>query len=227
MIVTISRQMGSEGDLVAARVATELGLLLVDRAYVREAARIAGVPDELLKRLTYEGQRGMAAEIMDTLGAQRTPDRVSAPSASPLLNVFAPMFAPASMSLEDAAQAVGLVIKHVAERSPVLILGQAGQVLLRDWPEACHVQIVAPLDLRVARVSQREKITASQARRRVRTIDDARATYLARYFDARWQNPLLYHLVINTGQTPPDAAISLIVHAARLCAPAATGVIAK
>ena len=42
-----------------------------------------------------------------------------------------------------------------------------------------------------------------------------RSDYLARFHNARWLDPLLYHLIINTGPTPLDAAVSLIVHAAQ------------
>lgn len=218
MIVTISRQLGSEGDAIAARVAAALALELIDRAYVRVAAREAGVPDALLQRLLYEGQRSMAGEILATLGEPRMQQRVSAPSGSPLLNVFAPMLPPAAMSLEEAARAVGLIIKHVATREHVLVLGQAGAVLLQGYPRACHVQLVAPLEERYRRIARRENISLAAARRKVRTSDDARATFLARYYDARWQDPLLYHLVINTGQISMEGAVSLIVHGAQVCA---------
>jgi cytidylate kinase len=77
------------------------------------------------------------------------------------------------------------------------------------------VQVVAPLDLRIARVVEREGISVAAARRLVRDGDQARSDYLARYHNVRWLDPLLYHLVINTGQTSIEAAVSLIVHAAQ------------
>lgn len=217
MIVTISRQLGSEGDAIAARVAVALALELIDRASIRMAAREAGVPDILLQRLMYEGQRSVAGEILASLGEPRVLDRISAPSASPLLNVFAPMLPPATMSLEEAEQALGLIIKHVATRDKVLVLGQAGAVLLHGYPRACHVQIIAPLELRAKRIARRENISLPRARRQARVSDDARSTFLARFYDVRWQDPLLYHLVINTGQTSIEGAVSLIVHAAQVC----------
>jgi len=43
MIITLSRQLGSGGDMVAARVAAALGLLLLDREYIRSAATAENV----------------------------------------------------------------------------------------------------------------------------------------------------------------------------------------
>jgi cytidylate kinase len=217
MIITLSRQLGSDGDSIAARVATALGLTLVDREYVHKIALAAGVPDNLLQMLMYERRRSLAGEVMDSLGGRpggvSSKTRVSA--ASPLLGTFAPMMPPATVSPEEADQSVGLIIKDIASRGGVLILGQGAQVWLRGYAGACHVQVVAPLDLRIARVAEREGIKVAAARRRVRDCDQARSDYLARYHNAQWLDPLLYHLVINTGQTSVEAAVSLILHAAQ------------
>ena len=44
--------------------------------------------------------------------------------------------------------------------------------------------------------------------------DHARRRYVRRYFDADVDNPLLYHLVINTGKTGLAGAAEIIVEAA-------------
>lgn len=216
MIITLSRQLGSDGDVIAARVAAALGLTLVDREHVYKATLAAGVPSNLLQKLMYEGQRSLAAEIMDSLGG-RPGEVTTAPKQAPppLLGIFAPMLPPAAVSQDEAAQLVGLVIKDIASRGNLLILGQGAQVWLRGYAGACHVQVVAPLELRIARVAEREGLSTAIARRQTLSCDRARADYLARYHNARWLDPLLYHLVINTGATPVAVAVSLIVNAAQ------------
>jgi hypothetical protein len=69
-LITISRQLGSGGDAIAAEVASHLGLRLVDRETVHALALAAGVPEDLLVRLMYEGQRSLAAEILDSLATK-------------------------------------------------------------------------------------------------------------------------------------------------------------
>jgi hypothetical protein len=219
MIVTISRQLGSQGDLIAARVAGALGLLLVDRDYTGRAALAAGMPAVLLQKLMYEGQLSLAGQIMDSLGGTQ-PDLSNRPASTPgpLEGIFTPMLTPSSISLEEGAQAIGRVITNLARGRDVLVLGQGGQMWLRERRDACHVQVVAPYDLRVERVAADQKLSKAAARSRVRTGDQARAEYLARYHGVNWLDPLLYHLVINTGLTPVDAAVALIVHAAQVMA---------
>ena len=216
MIITLSRQLGSNGDVIAARVSAALGLTLVDREHVYRAALTAGVPANLLEKLMYEGQRSLAAEIMDSLGG-RPGETTTAPKQAPppLLGVFAPMLPPAAVSEEEAVRLVGLVVKEIASHGNVLILGQGAQVWLRGYAGACHIQIVAPLELRSQRLAARLELSISAARRQVRSSDHARSDYLARYHNANWLDPLLYHLVINSGPTSVEAAVSLIVHAAQ------------
>jgi len=218
MIVTLSRQLGSGGDIIAARVAAALGLRLVDRALIHQAAAAAGVPEAILQQLTYDTQRSLAAEILSSLSGTLSGAAGTGPPPNPLGGIFAPMLPPLSISLEEGVRTLGLVIKDIAAQGNVLVLGQGSQVWLRDYQDACHVQVVAPFELRVARVAEREKLSPAAARRRVRSSDQARADYLARYHNVNWLDPLLYHLVINTGQTPLEVAVALIVNAAQAMA---------
>lgn len=217
MIITVSRQLGSEGDTIAFRAATALGLELVDSDYICRKALAVGVPAELLQKLMYEGRHNLAGEILGSLGST-SPGLAggTVPTPSPLEGIFTPMLTPPTISLEESARVIGSVIKDIASRGEVLVLGQGGQVWLRDHPNAFHVQVVAPLDLRVKRVASQEKLSLATARREVRVNDQARAEYLARYLSVNWLDPLLYHIVINTGYTSPEAAATLVVQAAQI-----------
>lgn len=215
MIVTLSRQLGSQGDAIAASVAAALGLRLIDREHISSVAAAAGIPETVLHNLMYEDYRSLAAEILNSLRGPSGPSAAAPQPASPLAGVFAPMHRPAAVTPQDAVAAIGQLIKDIAQQSDVLILGQGGQVVLRDYSGVCHVQVVAPLPLRIERVAQREGLPAAAARRRVRANDLVRADYLARYYGIKWLDPLHYHVVVNTGLTPIDLAVSLVVEAAK------------
>jgi cytidylate kinase len=49
------------------------------------------------------------------------------------------------------------------------------------------------------------------ARKLVERHDQWRNDYLRNYHDADWEDPLLYHLTLNTGKVDPDDATELIV----------------
>jgi cytidylate kinase len=110
-------------------------------------------------------------------------------------------------------QAVKQVMEDLAQQGNVIIIGRAGQTVLSEWPDSLHVRLIAPLDLRAERIAQRQKITLECARAQVHASDQYRARYLRRCYGIRWENPELYHLVINTGRVTSQQTATIIYQA--------------
>ncbi|MFM8321833.1 MAG: AAA family ATPase [Chloroflexota bacterium] len=111
---------------------------------------------------------------------------------------------------EDAChayhQAVAAIVGELAEQGRAVLLGRAGQVLLAGDPQALHVRIMAPVDVRVDRIAARLKITPAQALAQVQASDRSRRQYLKKFYNARWDDPALYDLVINTAHLTAEQA---------------------
>lgn len=73
--------------------------------------------------------------------------------------------------------------------------------------------MIAPVQLRVERVARDQRISLDAARAQVEASDRARRSYLRRYYHARWDDPELYDVIINTAYLHPDAASSVICEA--------------
>lgn len=95
------------------------------------------------------------------------------------------------------------------------MVGRGGQVVLRDTPQALHVQIVASFQHRVVTLVERERIEEREALARLRASDRARRDYLRRYHQIEWLDPILYDLVINTAKISSSLAAELIVNTYR------------
>ncbi len=223
-VITLSRQLGSHGEEVASRLAEKLGLRLVDAKIINRAAAQAGVPEIALAELESEGERSLADQVLKALQAMPTLSPVgdwgAAPSDFPGLlfpftGIFSPTVRPISSSLDSYVRMVDLVVRGLAQKDDVLIVGRGGQVLLRKHPGAIHVQIVAPLEHRIQVLMKRHGLDKRTARQRIRASDRARFDYIRRYHDADWLDPTLYHLVLNTGRVPVAAAVELIVTTAQ------------
>lgn len=226
-VITISRQLGSLGGEIAASVAQELGLRLIDAETINQAAERAGVPRIALAELESEGERSLAGRVLNAMRAMPLlPSTGSRPAMTadvasrrastttfPLGGLFSPTVPPISSSLEGYVRMVGLVIRGLAHEGNVLILGRGGQILLKNYPGALHVQTVAPFAKRVEVVTSRYGLSERDAQQRVRASDRARFDYLRRYHDVDWLDPTLYHLVLNTANLPETAMVSLIVAA--------------
>lgn len=221
-VITLSRQLGSQGEDIAAQVAQALGLRLVDAGTINRAAERAGVPQIALAELENEGQRGLANQVLKALRAMPSLSPASELGVThadlsgltlPFVGLFSPLVPPLSASLEGYVRMVDLVIRGLAQEGDVLIVGRGGQVLLGKHPHTLHVQIVAPLDYRIKVVMERHGLDRRAAQNRVRASDRARFDYVRRYHDAEWLDPTLYHLTINTGRVPVAEAADLIIAA--------------
>ena len=110
-------------------------------------------------------------------------------------------------------QAVRQVMEELAKEGGVVILGRAGQVILRDHPGALHVRVIAPQRLRVERVARRHGVSLQAAAAQVEASDRYRHHYLRRFYHVRADDPELYDLIINTERMTPEGAANLIYDA--------------
>lgn len=116
-------------------------------------------------------------------------------------------------------EAVAQVMSELAREGNVVIVGRAGQVILRDYPGVFHVRIVAPRELRCRRITQSLHITPEAAAAQVDASDHNRKNYCRRYYRIDWDDPTQYDLVINTNRLSIDEAVALIRQAIQLCVP--------
>jgi cytidylate kinase len=198
-VITISRELGSEGDLIAQKVSEELGVPLVGRQLIEEAARRAGLPQEILDAKEREAAMDRSFSSSDMVGLLRRSQ------------------AGRRQQLEDA-----LYTKYMTEAviaaaaSACVIVGRGSQFILRDRRDALHVHLHAPEEVRIARVMRAEGLSRAEAEKRVRASDLERSNYIKRYFNnASWRNPDYYDLMIDTSKISPEVAAAMIVLAAR------------
>lgn len=104
------------------------------------------------------------------------------------------------------------VVESLAREQNVVIVGRAGQAILQDWSDVLHVRVIAPLEVRVQRVMAAHGVTKAAATAQIQDSDNYRAGYLQRFYHVAWDDPTLYHLVVNTG------AMSLEQAAETVCA---------
>jgi CMP/dCMP kinase len=114
-------------------------------------------------------------------------------------------------------QAIHNTMHEMAEIGDVIIIGRAGQVILRDHPDVLHVMVIAPFSVRVERISRQQNIPTQAAIAQIEASDRTRRNYLRRYYHVRWDNPELYDLVVNTYRLSPDQASCLVSQALVQC----------
>ena len=195
-MVTIARELGSSGGVIAQSVAEQLGWKLLDRNLIVAVARTAQVNvetafrfDESVDSWWHRLNRGGLWAAAVEAGAR--PDDVQ-------------FFDSATM----ASFAHELIARAGAEGNCVIV-GRGAQCVLQDSPEALHVFVYAPWAERVTRV-QRRVGRNEDAEDLVRLTDWTQAKYIRRHFGCDWKDPHLYHMMISSQLGDENVARQII-----------------
>jgi cytidylate kinase len=125
-----------------------------------------------------------------------------------------PVDQPQDVDDERFFQVVSEVIRDLAKDGNVVILGRGANLILKEAPGLLHVGVVAPLAFRIERFMQREGVDRAAAERLLANQEKARVAYFNRHFKVRYNDPTLYHLIVNPALMGMEAAADLIVAAA-------------
>jgi cytidylate kinase len=201
VVITISRELGSEGDKIADLLCEELGFCRVDKAMLMQIAEDAGVDSEAV----------LAAE-RDFV---RKPRLVSSDMTSLYRKQPGAFGKSSAVDEQTYVQVLQDTMQSYAAQGNAVIVGRGGQMVLRDWPTALHVHLYAPEGVRAKRLMQRSDITEAQAKARIKRSDETKRQYI-RYMhaNASWKNMRYYHLAIDTGAVDPEVAARIILNAA-------------
>jgi cytidylate kinase len=201
MFITISREYGAGGSVVAQLVADALRWRLVDNQVVEEVARRAGLtPDDVARR----EERGPSfVERLSRALATATPELLGAEAVQP-------PEAEESRLVKLTEQ----VVRDACADGHVVLVGRAAVALLSSREDALHVRVVAEPDHRTLVIMERLGVSREEAQRRIKEVDANRARYHRLWYDRDWHDPRNYHLAVNTGWLGLDRSAELVVTAA-------------
>jgi hypothetical protein len=207
-LITIRGTLGSDAPEIGKLVAEKLHIDYVDREIIAEIA-------ERLRRPNYDVAAkemppgSLGGRIVEALGysypSQNLPDVA-------YTGAYLPTW---EMPLDNIQYLAGLefVIKKLAASSSIVVRGRGSQFILKDYPGALHILIVAPLALRVKRIMESLVIKETEARKEIERSDSSHREFARRYFHASLEDPVNYDLVINTEHFNANDAAGLIADA--------------
>jgi len=191
-VITVEREYGAGGSLVAAELARRKGWELLDQQLTCEIAKAAAVDERAVAR--HEEK------------------------CDPLLHRLAKVFWRGSYErslpisddkIFDADELVAYahrVIEKKAEEGSCVIVGRGAPYILRGRPDAFHVFVYGSREKKIHRLIKL-KMTEKDATEMVDTIDRERAAFVRKYFNAEWPCRRLYHLMLNS-----DHGIEHVTH---------------
>lgn len=111
------------------------------------------------------------------------------------------------------AQKTSGTILQLAESGNSVIIGRGGNVVTAKLINTFHVRLIALMDDRIKHVKDFYKIGKDEAIDFIEKDDNARKKYLLSSFHKNIDDPLIYHLVINTSLVGYRTAAELIANA--------------
>ena len=161
-VITVARQLGSFGDWIAEQLAAKLDYEFIDRRLVEEIASITDTSVEEVERYDEKGEGRLRFFLKKLLVPEVAPGTfpLSAAAYAPEFGLEFP-----HMREHDVSEATYLdrgtyqllittLVQDFGQSGKAVVVGRASQVVLADFPNACHVKIIAPLETRIERLMQ-------------------------------------------------------------------------
>lgn len=190
--IAVSREVGSEGEEVADRLASCLDWPKYDREILKYMAE-----DEEVRRRLYESlderQRNWLQQLID---------------------MFEPMGIEASRMRDEYFHRMTQAVIAIAQHQHAIFVGRGVNFLLPP-SRGLSVRIVAPLKYRTKRLMEAEGLSERDARRRLYEVEARRAEFLVTHFGQRPYDPRRYDMVLNAGTTSVADMTYLVREAAQ------------
>ncbi|NDV60952.1 cytidylate kinase-like family protein [Puniceicoccales bacterium CK1056] len=91
-------------------------------------------------------------------------------------------------------------ILKLANIGNVIVIGRGAHIITRHLRHVVHVRVICPLEKRASRASLRMDISYEEALKTIKLDDAARAAFVKSHFDEAVNDPMAYHLILNTGK---------------------------
>jgi cytidylate kinase len=222
-VITINGPVGSGSIEVGQLVAQKLSLNYVDRLVFAEAAKLVHAPVGALldKEQRVNRFRDRLARFLQTMLERSAlySDAGGPYFGAPIemlpgeaYTKLAPDSFSAAQKVSDQTfiKAITSILNNLYQAGNVVISGRGANVILADASEIIHVGMLAPLEVRVATIMEREHLTREEAEAYVEEVEQARIRFFRKFFKVNPNDPSLYHLMLNLGQMRPETAAEVI-----------------
>jgi cytidylate kinase len=197
-VITVEREFGSGGGVIAAKLATRLGWTLWDQLLTDEIARrMDCVSREVAER--EERTDPMYYRLFKAFLRGSFEGNAHLPRLR---------LADADCVREMAQQ----VVLEVGNTGSAVIVGRGSAHYLTNRKDVFHVFIYGSLGDKVKRLEATGR-SEKDALESAETVDRDRAAFIKRYFGLEWPSRQLFHLMLNSA-LGDDVVVDTIVNAA-------------
>ena len=195
-VITISRQFGAGGLTLGKMVAEKFGYTFADTEIIKMVAEMANVSTNFVETIEKEAGGKFSKFISKT---------VSKPLVGRILKDER-----GYIDEEIYLDYLVLIIAQMGDDGDVVILGRGSQYILNDHPDAYHILLIDTFENRVKFMQKNYDLSQGRATQTVKNEDKRRLNLYKKLGKTDYDNPDLYHLVLNMGRISLDKASELI-----------------
>ena len=187
-LITVSRQRGSRGTIIAERIAYRFNYTLLHKDIIDRIAETSGYKRRIVESLDDHTRSQMELWFESIITGKL-------------------------VDLSDYARQLLEVIFSVSRLGGIVVVGRAANFIIGP-NRGLHVRIVASPTTRIRNLVDLEKMSESDARREIDKADHERAEFVKKLVHKSIDDPQYYDLVINSDWISIEQAVSLIANAA-------------
>lgn len=184
LIISVGRQLGSNGCEIAKKLAADLGCKFYDKELINIAAERSGFNPRIFE--SQDENHGMMKTLFGAFSGR--------------LGRMSSSFYNNSMSQEELFQIQSEAIFKAAKSEPCVFVGRCADYILRTKPGLFSVFITADYDSRVSVVANRLKCSNDEARKIISRKEAQRAAYYNFYTSKKWGAAESYDLCVNSSR---------------------------
>jgi cytidylate kinase len=201
-VFTITREMATGGRKLGRLLAKKLNYQYVDKSLFQKIAEDLNVSEKTLESF----EKSREYQISNTFA--------KAFSTSYIERIVG--YDRSVVEEEEYQKSLRNLILETAREDNVVIIGRAAYFFLKDMKNCYHIRLVAPIDWRKKYAMENYKIRADRVQgfieKRDRNLHWFRRSICGTGFD----DPLWFHMTLNTSRTSSKKAVELIMSVADL-----------
>ena len=189
VIITISRQFGSNGREIARKLAEYLDISYYNKEILERIAVNMGVCADFFKDQNQDANGLFTIESKGLLGLRNITE----------LSVNSQIYDMASD-----------FIQKISQREDAVIVGRCADYILKDNPDVIRLFFYAPLEDCIRRVVDQNGISAKEAEKKIAKIDKYRADYYKYYTGNAWNDARNYDFCLDTSSMSYEKLVAVV-----------------
>lgn len=185
LIISVGREFGSGGHIVAAELAKHFGLPLLDSNILADIAKEKNTSEEYLRKYDESARNFLFSRTVN--GFSNSPEEI-------------------------VAQMQFDYIKEKADAGEsFVVIGRCADYILRENPALVRVFILGDRDAKIKRVMEREKLSEEKAKSRIEQCDKRRKYFHNTHTENKWGDSRSYDVTVNSSKLGLQGTTDLLV----------------